>query len=134
TLGGSGPSLEEAFLHGLRDLGYVEGQTIAIERRDAERQFERLPELAAELVRRKVDVIVTMGVPGTRAAMQATTTIPIVIASAGDPVGTGLVASLARPGGNVTGLSVMDPDLTGKHLQLLKEAAPKIARVAVLYN
>ena len=134
TLGGSGPSLHEAFLHGLRDLGYVEGQTIAIERRDAEGQFELLPELAAELVGRKVDVIVTMGVPGTRAAMQATTTIPIVIAVAGDPVGAGLVASLARPGGNVTGLSVMAPDVVARQLEILKEAAPQIARVAALYN
>jgi putative ABC transport system substrate-binding protein len=129
-----GSSLHEAFLHGLRDLGYVEGQTIAIERRDAEGQFERLPELAAELVRRKVDVLVTGGVPGTRAAMQATTTIPIVMFDAGDPVGTGLVASLARPGGNVTGLSVMAPDVVARQLQLLKEAAPQISRVAVLYN
>jgi putative tryptophan/tyrosine transport system substrate-binding protein len=132
--GSSWSSLEEAFLHGLHDLGYVEGQTIAIERRDAERQFERLPELAAELVRRKVDVLVTGGVPGTRAAMQATTTIPIVMFDAGDPVGTGLVASLARPGGNVTGMSVMAPDVVARQLQLLKEAAPQIARVAVLYN
>src|SRR5262249_43829985 len=108
--------------------------TIAIERRDAEGQFERLPELAAELARRKVDVLVTGGVPGTRAAMQATTTIPIVMFDAGDPVGTGLVASLARPGGDVTGLSVMAPDVVARQLQLLKEAAPQIARVAVLYN
>jgi putative ABC transport system substrate-binding protein len=126
--------LHEAFLHGLRDLGYVEGHNLVMERRDAEGQLDRLPELAAQLVARQVEVIVTWGVPGTRAAQRATSTIPIVMAEAGDPVRTGLVASLARPGGNVTGLSVMDPDLTGKQLQLLKEAAPKISRVAVLYN
>jgi putative ABC transport system substrate-binding protein len=102
-------------------------------RRDAEGQLDRLPALAAELVRLPVDVIVTTGgVPATQAAMQATTTIPIVMAGAGDPVGTGLVASLARPGGNVTGLSMMGPDLVGKRLQFLKEAAPTVARVAVL--
>ena len=126
--------LHAAFLHGLRDLGYVEGQNLVMERRDAEGQLDRLPELAAQLVERQVEVIVTWGVPGTRAAQRATSTIPIVMAEAGDPVRTGLVASLAQPGGNVTGLSVMDPDLTGKQLQLLKEAAPKISRVAVLYN
>jgi putative ABC transport system substrate-binding protein len=130
----AGSHLYEAFLHGLRDLGYVEGQNLVIERRDAEGQLERLPELAAQLVGLNVDVIVTWGVPGTSAAQRATSTIPIVMAEAGDPVGTGLVASLARPGGNVTGLSVMAPDLTGKQLQLLKEAAPTISRVAVLYN
>jgi ABC-type uncharacterized transport system substrate-binding protein len=131
---GAGSHLHEAFLHGLRDLGYVEGQNLVVERRDAEGQLDRLPELAAQLVARKVEVIVTWGVPGTRAAQQATSTIPIVMAEAGDPVGTGLVASLAQPGGNVTGLSVMAPNITGKQLQLLKEAAPTISRVAVLYN
>src|SRR5438132_12142957 len=127
--------LHEAFLQGLRDLGYVEGQNLVIEHRGAERQPARLPELAAELVRLQVEVIVTTGgVPATSAAKRATSTIPIVMADAGDPVGAGLVASLARPGGNVTGLSVMDPGLTEKRLQLLKEVAPTIARVAVLYN
>jgi len=127
--------LHEAFLQGLRDLGYVEGQNLVIEHRGAEQQLARLPELAAELVRLQVDVIVTTGgLPATRAAQRATSTIPIVMAEAGDPVGGGLVASLARPGGNVTGLSVMDPGLTEKRLQLLKEVAPTIARVAVLYN
>jgi putative ABC transport system substrate-binding protein len=102
-------------------------------RRDAEGQLDRLPALAAELVQLPVDVIVTTGgVPATRAAMQATTTIPIVMTEAGDPVATGLVASLARPGGNVTGLSLISPDLVSKRLALLKEAAPKIVRVAVL--
>jgi len=127
--------LHEVFLQGLRDLGYVEGQNLVIEHRGAEQQLARLPELAAELVRLQVDVIVTTGgLPATRAAQRATSTIPIVMAEAGDPVGGGLVASLARPGGNVTGLSVMDPGLTEKRLQLLKEVAPTIARVAVLYN
>jgi putative ABC transport system substrate-binding protein len=132
---GARSPLHEAFLHGLRNLGYVEGQNLVIERRDAEGKLERLPDLAAQLVGLKVDVIVTTGgVPATSAAKRATSTIPIVMADAGDPVGAGLVASLGRPGENVTGLSVMDPDLTGKRLQLLKEVAPTIARVAVLYN
>src|SRR3989441_3820597 len=129
------PGDSAAFLHGLRELGYVEGQNLIMVRRDAEGQLDRLPALAAELVWLPVDVIVTTGgVPATRAAMQATTTIPIVMAEAGDPVGTGLVASLARPGGNVTGLSLISPDLVGKRLQLLKEVAPRVARVAVLYH
>jgi putative ABC transport system substrate-binding protein len=127
--------LYATFLAGLRERGYVEGQPLVIARRDAEGHRDQLPGLAAELVRLPVDVIVTTGgVPATRAAMQATTTIPIVMAEAGDPVGTGLVASLARPGGNVTGLSSMGPDLVGKRLQLLKEAAPQVTRVAVLYH
>jgi putative ABC transport system substrate-binding protein len=126
--------LYAAFLEGLRELGYVEGQHLVIARRDAEGHVDRLPGLAAELVRLPVDVMVTTGgVPATRAAMQATTTIPIVFADAGDPVGTGLVASLARPGGNTTGLSAMGADTAGKRLQLLKEAAPRVTRVAVLY-
>jgi putative ABC transport system substrate-binding protein len=127
--------LYATFLEGLRELGYVEGQHLVIARHDAEGHRDRLPGLAAKLVRLPVDVIVTTGgVPATHAAMQATTTIPIVMAEAGDPVGTGLVASLARPGANVTGLSGMGPDLVGKRLQLLKEAAPRVARVAVLYH
>jgi len=129
------PENYEAFLQGLRALGYVEGQNLVMVRRDAAGQLDQLPALATELVRLPVDVIVTTGgVPATRAAMQATTTIPIVMAEAGDPVGTGLVASLARPGGNVTGLSMMAPDLVGKRLQFLKEVAPRAARVAVLYH
>src|SRR5436309_10351513 len=125
--------LYATFLEGLRALGYVEGQHLVIARRVAEGHLDRLPGLAAELVRHPVDVIVTTGgVPATRAAMQATTTIPIVMADAGDPVGTGLVASLAQPGGNVTGLSLISPDLVGKRLALLKEATPRLARVAVL--
>src|SRR5262245_11212294 len=125
--------LHAVFLQGLHALGYVEGQHLVMVRRDAEGQLDRLPALAAQLVQLPVDVIVTTGgVPATRAAMQATTAIPIIMAEAGDPVGTGLVASLARPGGNVTGLSLISPDLVGKRLALLKEATPRLARVAVL--
>jgi putative ABC transport system substrate-binding protein len=127
------PTLE-AFRQGLRDLGYVEGQTVALEYRWADGKLERLPDLAAELVRLKVDVILTVTTPAIQAARQATSTIPIVMASAGDPVVTGLVASLARPGGNVTGLSLLGPDLSGKRLELLKETLPKLSRVAVLWN
>jgi putative ABC transport system substrate-binding protein len=118
----------------LRDLGYVEGQNVAIEGRWAEGKFERLPDLAAELVRLKVDVIVSVVTQATLAAKNATRTIPIVLVAAGDPVGSGLVASLARPGGNVTGPSAMYADLAGKQLELLKETVPRISRVAVLWN
>ena len=124
----------EAFRQGLRKLGYVEGQNIAIESRLAEGKWDQLPGLAAELVRVKVDVIVTYTTPAARAAKQATGTIPIVVATVIDPVGAGLVASLARPGGNITGLSQMVPDLVGKQLEALKEVAPKISRVALLSN
>ena len=122
----------EAFRQRLRELGYVEGKNIVIEHRYAEGKLERLPDLAAELVRLKVDVIVTAG-PAILAAKKASATIPIVFANDTDPVGTGLVSSLARPGGNITGLSVMTPDLDGKRLELLKEAFPKVARVAFLW-
>jgi putative ABC transport system substrate-binding protein len=129
----------EALRQRLREHGYVEGlpvgrqgKNIFIEYRYAEGKLERLPALAAELVRLKVDVIVTVGT-GVLAAKKASATIPIVFATAADPVGTGLVSSLARPGGNVTGLSQMAPDLDGKRLELLKEAFPKIARVAFLW-
>ena len=124
----------DAFRQGLRDLGYVEGKNIAIEYRWAEGKSARLPLLAAELVHLKVDVIVTQGEVATRVVKEATSTIPIVMATSGDPVGAGLIASLARPGGNVTGLSSVVTDLTGKRLQLLKEAVPKVSRVAFLYN
>jgi len=124
----------EAFRQGLHELGYVEGQTIAIEYRFAEGRPERLPALAAELVRLKVDVIVTGPPPAPEAAKQATSTIPIVFAVAGDPVALGLVASVARPGGNITGLSSIAPEVVGKQLELLKEVAPKVSRVAVLQN
>ena len=124
----------EAFRQRLRELGYVEGKNIVIEYRYTEGKRERLPELAAELVRLKVDVIVTTGPGTTLAAKKASATIPIVFAAAGDPVGIGLVSSLAQPGGNITGLSLMAPDLDGKRLELLKEAFPKVARVAFLWE
>ena len=124
----------KAFRQGLRDLGYVEGQNIAIEYRWAEGRFERLPDLAAELVRLKVDVIVSVVTQASLAAKNATRTIPIVMVAAGDPLGSGLVASLARPGGNVTGPSSMLAELAGKELELLKETVPNVSRVAVLWN
>jgi len=124
----------EAFRQRLRQLGYVEGKNIVIEYRYAEGKRGRLPDLVAELVRLKVDVIVTVGVPAAQAAKKASGTIPIVFAGASDPVGTGIVSSLARPGGNITGLSLMVPDLDGKRLELLKEAFPKVARVAFLWQ
>jgi putative ABC transport system substrate-binding protein len=124
----------EAFRQGLRELGYAEGQNIAIESRFAEGKWDQLPGLAAELVRGKVDVIVTYTTPATQAAKQATGTIPVVVAAVIDPVAAGLVASLAHPGGNITGLSQMVPELVGKQLELLKEVAPKISRVALLGN
>ena len=126
------PSAGEGFRQGLAELGYVEGKNIIIEYRFAEVRFDRLPALAAELVRLKVDVIVTGGPPSTRAAKEATVTIPIVMTQVGDPVGSGFVASLARPGGNITGLSSLAPELSGKQLELLKEIVPKLSRVAVL--
>jgi putative tryptophan/tyrosine transport system substrate-binding protein len=119
---------------GLRDLGYVEGRNVVIESRDAEGKFERLPALAAELVALKVDVIVTGSTPAAVAAKQATKTIPIVFAAAADPVASGLVTSLARPGGNVTGLSALAPELVGKCLELLTQAVPGVSRVAVLWQ
>jgi putative ABC transport system substrate-binding protein len=124
----------EAFRQRLRELGYVEGKNIVIEYRYADGKPERLPDLAAELVRLKVDVIVTVSPNATLAAKKASGTTPIVFASANDPVETGLVSSLARPGGNITGLSLMVPDLDGKRLELLKEAFPKVARVAFLWE
>jgi putative ABC transport system substrate-binding protein len=128
----SGPSEpEEALRQGLRDLGYVEGQNIIIEYRFAG-GTDRLPEMAAELVRLKVDVFVAASTPAVQAAKNATKTIPIVMAAAADPVGTGFVASLARPGGNITGLSLMLPDLAGKRLELLREVLPGVAHVAFL--
>jgi putative ABC transport system substrate-binding protein len=134
-LSGSPPSSitarTEAFRQGLRDLGYVEGKNIVIEWRSGEGKRDRFPALAADLVRLKVDVIVTAGPLVTRAAKQATSTIPIVMAQDPDPVGNGFVASLARPGGNITGLSSLAPGLTGKQLELLKEIVPKLSRVAV---
>src|SRR5436309_1492844 len=130
----SGQHIREAFRQGLREVGYVDGQNIVIEYRYAEGKAERLPDLAAELVSLKVDIIVAGGTPPPLAAKRATTTIPIVMTSAGDPVGSGLVASLAKPGGNVTGLSTFTRDLAAKRLQLLKEVVPVVSRVAVLWN
>jgi putative ABC transport system substrate-binding protein len=124
----------EAFRQGLRELGYVEGQNIALEPRWAEGKHDRLPALAADLVHSKVDVIVAMSGAATQAAQQATRTIPIVMSLVADPVGSGLVASLARPGGTVTGLTIMAPDLAGKQLHLLKEVVPGLSLVALLTN
>jgi len=121
-------------VEGLRALGWVEGQNIVIEDRWAEGNISRLPELAAALVRLKVDVIVTLSWPAAVAAKNATATIPIVIFGTGDPVGTGLVQSLAHPGGNVTGLGDLATELSAKRLQLLKEVVPRLSRVAVLWN
>ncbi len=124
----------EAFRGGLRELGHVEGQNLSIEYRWANGQYERAPELAAELVRLKIEVLVTHGTPGTRAAKGATTTIPIVMATAGDAVLVGLVASLARPGGNITGSTFFNPELAAKRLELLRETLPRVTRVARLVN
>jgi putative tryptophan/tyrosine transport system substrate-binding protein len=124
----------DSFRQGLEELGYIEGQNIHIDYRFAEGQPDRELELARELVRLKVDVIVTAGSSRTRAAKQATRTIPIVFGGSGDPVEEGLVESLARPGGNVTGLSTLSPDLAGKRLEIVKEAFPKVTRVAILWS
>jgi len=125
-------STTDAFPQGLGELGYVEGRNLIIEYRWAAQKEERLPELAAELVRLKVEVIVTAAAPTIEAARRATSTIPIVMAAVADPVGSGLVTSLARPGGNVTGLTALSTDLAGKRLQLVREVVPKATRVAVL--
>jgi putative ABC transport system substrate-binding protein len=124
----------DRFRQGLRELGYVEGQTVALEVRWDENKPERWPDLAAELVRLRVDIIVAGTTAAARAAKQATSTIPIVIAVSANPVGDGLVASLAQPGGNITGLSTMTPELTGKRLELLTEAVPGLSRVALLLD
>jgi putative ABC transport system substrate-binding protein len=125
---------EEAFRQGLRELGYVEGQNLVLEYRYAEGSTERLPALAAELVQHKVNVIVAGGVHAIRAAQHATRTIPIVMAGVTDPVGQGLVTSLARPGGNTTGVSLLNEELPGKRLEILKETVPQSTRIAVLAN
>ena len=133
--GSPGPSPElDAFRQGLRELGYIEGQNITIEYRFAGGRVGQLPELAAELVRLKLDVIVTPGTPASVAAKQATSTIPIVFAGVADAVGAGLVADFARPRGNITGLTGISAELGGTRLELLKEVAPKASRVAVLFN
>jgi ABC-type uncharacterized transport system substrate-binding protein len=128
------PHFQEAFRQGLRDLGYVEGRNVAVEYRDAEGEYDRLPALAAELVALKVDVIVASGTPAALATKQATKTIPIVFTSVADAVTSKLVTSLAQPGGNVTGLSVLAPELVGKCLELLTQAVPGVNRVAVLWQ
>src|SRR5438132_4364234 len=129
------PPLLDAFRQGLRELGWVEGQNIVIDYRYAEGRVGRLPDLAAELVRLKVDLIVSFGTQGVTAAKNATETIPIVMIAVRDPVGTGLIASLARPGGNVTGVSgYAGVEIVAKQLELLKETVPKIRRVAILSN
>jgi ABC-type uncharacterized transport system substrate-binding protein len=141
TIGYLGPNTRSldgqrlaAFLERLRDLGWIEGRTIDIEYRWAEGRTERLAEFAAEFVRLKVDVIVTSATPPVLAAKKATSVIPIVFAAVGDPVGTGLVTSLARPGGNVTGLSLQATDLAGKRLELLREVLPGLRRLAIMAN
>ena len=125
------PVRSEALRQGLRELGYVEGKTIVIEWRSAEGKLDRLPGIVAELVRLKVDVIVASGPVPTRVTKDATSTIPIVMAQVNDPVGNGFVASLARPGGNITGLSTLAPEISGKQLELLKEILPSLSRAAV---
>jgi putative ABC transport system substrate-binding protein len=132
VLSPSADSFLSVFKQGLRELGYIEGQNIIIEYRSAEGRADRLPDLANDLVRLKVDVMVTITSPGVRAAKQATSTIPIVMGAIDDAVEQGFVASLARPGGNITGTSWLNPELSAKRLELLKEALPKLSRVAVL--
>ena len=132
--GSSPPQNLEAFLQGLRAFGYVEGQHFVIERRSAEGSAERLRDLAAELLQLQIDVMVTAGVAATRAAQQATSTVPIVMITGSDAVVQGFVASLARPGGNITGLAGLSQDLIGKRLELLKETVPRLTRVAALAN
>ncbi len=134
SAGSPTPHLLDAFREGMRERGYLEGTNLTIEPRWAEGRFDRLPDLVAELVRARVDVIVTSGAPAAFAAKQGTSAIPIVMAQISDPVGLGLVASLPQPGGNITGLANLHSDLGPKQLELLKEAVPKAARVAVLWN
>src|SRR5215475_5223833 len=132
--GASGEPNLRGLRQGLRELGYVEGKNIIIEYRVSEGEFDRFHALAAELVRLKVDVIVTQGTPAAAAAKNATSTIPIIMSGGTDPVATGLVQSLARPGGNITGVTVMNEELAGKRLELLKETSPKVSRLGVLWN
>ena len=124
----------EAFRSGVHDLGYVEGKNIIIEYRWSEGKYDRLPGLAAELVHLGIDILVTYGTPATRAAKQATTTVPIVMAISGDAIATGLIISLNRPGGNITGSTFFNPELCAKRLELIKEAVPSTTRVGVLFN
>ena len=127
-------NLVDAFREGLRELGYEEGRNIAIEYRWADGNYDRFPTLAEELIGAKVDAIVTAGTPAALAVKRATTTVPLVMVAVGDPIGTGLVSSLARPGGNLTGLSSIAPDLEGKRLQLLREVVPALSHVAMFVN
>jgi putative ABC transport system substrate-binding protein len=137
-LGNSTPAHEAnlvgPFREGLRELDYVEGRNILIEYRWAEGKYERFPALIRELIALKVDVIVTAGTPASLAVKKATTSIPLVMVAVGDPVGTGIVASLAQPGGNITGLTSLSPNLEGKRLELLREVAPGVSHIAVLWN
>jgi len=137
-LGNTTPALEAnllaPFLEGLRDFGYVDGKNALIEYRWVEGQYDRLPSLIAELLAQKVDVIVTAGTPATLAVKKATTSVPLVMVAVGDPVGTGIVPSLSRPGGNITGLTSISPELDAKRLELLREIAPAVSYVAVLWN
>ena len=128
------PATFEAMRQGLKDFGYLEGQNIAFEFRWAEGKLDQLPELAAELVRLQVDLIVTLAPQATLAAKQATQTIPIVFVAMGDPVASGVVASLAQPGSNMTGTTRMLPEMSAKHVELIKEAVPTLAKLAVLWN
>jgi putative tryptophan/tyrosine transport system substrate-binding protein len=133
--GSKSDSTDEAFQQGLRDLGHLEGKNIIVEYQYAEGKIDRFPNLAAELVRSKVNIIVAVNEQGARAAKNATKTIPIVMAGVGpDPVEAGLVESLARPGGNITGLTLLAVEITGKRLELFKEAVPRVARVSVIYD
>jgi putative ABC transport system substrate-binding protein len=133
-LAGERPTQVEALRQGLRELGYIDGENVVIEARHADGRFERLPAIAAELVRLKVDVIVATGSEGVQAAKNATHTVPIVMTYVGDPVGRGFVASVARPGGNITGVANLADELDTKRLELLKEVVPRIAHIAVLWN
>ena len=137
-LGNSTAALEAnligPFREGLRDLGYIEGKNISIEYRWAEGKYERFPDLIAELIALKVDVVVIAGTPATQAYQKARTSIPLVVVAVGDPVGTGIVASLNRPGGNITGLTSISPELEGKRIELLREVIPKLSHIAVLWN
>jgi putative tryptophan/tyrosine transport system substrate-binding protein len=137
-LGNSTPALEAklvgSFRDGLRELGYEEGRNIRIEYRWAEGRYERLPQLIAELIAAKVAIIVTAGTPASLAVKKATASVPLVMVAVGDPVGTGLVASIAHPGGNATGLTSITPELEGKRLELIKDMVPNVSRLAVLWN
>src|SRR4030095_5351372 len=132
--GGPGGSTLEAFRQGVHDLDYIVAKNLIMEYRYAKGSSERIPDLAADLIHKKVDLIITSGTAQARAIQQVTPPTPMLVVVTGDPVGTGLVASLARPGGNITGFSIMSPELSGKRLELLKEAVPKIKRVGVLWD